>query len=282
MSMEDLSEQFGADVEDVAVDTGDTNEAEDQQQADGQDEAVAEREKIARALGWRPKEEYDKDDGKWMDADAFLEMRAGTKKTTERLNQVIRDQGKKIKRLETMVEQVKGFEQRAYEKALKDLKARQREAAATGDLEAFDEISTELDEMGKSAAKDVEKNDDATDTQEIFTEWLADNDWYVKDEAKRAYADLQVKKLGPMPESDMTPEEYLQEITERVNKRFAAKEEPKLRKPNPVGGANGMRVPANVSPTYASLNADEKRMAQEMVKAGIFKTVDDYAKELRK
>lgn len=282
MSMEDLAEQFGADVEDVVVDTGDTNEAHNQQQADGQDEAVAEREKVARALGWRPKEEYDKDDGKWMDADAFLEMRAGTKKTTERLNQVIRDQGKKIKRLETMVEQVKGFKEQARKEALEELKEQMREAAATGDMEAFDKIDAKLERIRESAAKEVEKNDDATDTQEIFTEWLADNDWYVKDEAKRAYAELQVKKLGPMPDSDLTPEEYLQEITERVEKRFAAKEELKLRKPNPVGGANGMRVPANVSPTYASLNADEKRMAQEMVKAGIFKTTDEYAKELRK
>jgi len=236
-------------------------------------------EEQARLLGWRPKEEM-KDPSKFVDAESFLKVReenlAVANRDNKRLNEVNRDLNKKVKRLEGMIEQVKGFEQRAYQRALDDLTAKQREAVQTGDLEAHDAVSKEMDALRKDmVAEEKKKDEPAVDTGEIFAEWLADNDWYARDEVKRTYADAQIKKLGPMPDYDDGPEAYLEKVTELVSARFAKKVE----KINPVGAANGMRAAAKGGKGYADLPGDAKQMAQQMVKAGIFKSNEDYAKE---
>lgn len=275
MSTENLAEQFEAE-EQVA-------EAVEEQQP----EAVAEPtpEEQARVFGWRPKDEFSGPDDKWVDAEAFLKAREENlgiaKQDNKRLSEVNRDLTKKLRRMETMIEQIKGFEQRAYERALNDLKAQQRAAVETGDTDAFERIDGELDELRKSAATEEKKPVQDVDTQEMFAEWLADNDWYIKDEVKRTYAEVQVNKLGPMQDYADGPEAYLQEIAERVNKRFAAKEEAKTpaKKINPVAGANAMRTGQRAAKGYADLDAAGKQMAKQMVSMKIFENEEAYAKE---
>ena len=281
MSMEDLTQQFEAEAE-----GGELPQVEEQQQPEAAEGDAGENESLARKLGWRPRDEYDKDDGKWMDADAFIEMRQGTAKTTQRLNQVVREQERKIRRLEKMVEQVRGFKEQARQEALDELKEKMRAAAETGDMEAFDRVDAKLEALRKDTAAEVEAKKPVGDMQKIYTEWLAENRWYAQgpmfDQAKFLVAEDIIAELGPMPESDLSPQEYLEEITERVAKRFPVKEEPKARKPNPVAGANGMRVQQKAVGTYAGLSQEDKHMAQQMVKAGIFASVEECAKEFAK
>lgn len=238
-------------------------------------------EDLARSLGWKPEDEFtDKD--KWVDAKTFLKAREENlgvaKASNKRLEQVNRDLARKLKRAEKMIEQVKGFEDRAYQRALSDLKAQQEQAVEDGDTAKFRALDKEIDELRGTAPKKETQPDDADHVREATTEWLADNKWYNEDLSKRAYADLQFDKLGGVDGYDGTIEELLEEVNRRVGQRFKD-EKPKI---NRVGGANGMRVPPKGDPTYASLSSEEKQMAQQMVKAGIFKSTDEYAKELRK
>lgn len=244
-------------------------------------------EELARSLGWRPQDEYTGPEDKWVDAEAFLKVReenlAIARDSNKRLTQVNRDLSKKLKRTEAVLEQVKNFEERAYQRALADLKAKQEQAVEDGDTDTFRKLDKEIDKLRDTRPKAEDKAPDV-DTGEIFTEWLIDNPWYSSDNLKQQYADLQFQKLGGVEGYDGSPEELLQEVTDRVSKRFGGKEEekPAPKKINPVGGANGMRQAPKANATYASLNQEEKQMAQNMVKMGIFKSVDDYAKELRK
>lgn len=243
-------------------------------------------EELARSLGWRPKAEYE-GDKPWKDFQEFLDERENNlqfaRVTNSRLRKLNRDLTRQNKRMAAAVEQVKGFEERAYQRALADLKAKQEQAVEEGDTDAFRKLDKEIDEL-RDARPKAEGNAPDVDTGELFTEWLIDNPWYSSDKLKQQYADLQFQKLGGMEGYDGSPDELLAEVTERVSKRFAGKEEekPAPKKINPVGGANGMRQAPKANATYASLNQEEKQMAQNMVKMGIFKSVDDYAKELRK
>lgn len=241
-------------------------------------------EELARSMGWRPQDEFKGPADKWVDAETFLKARnenlAIAKDSNKRLEQIVRDQAKKLKARDAVIDQLKNFNENAYKRALADLKAQQEQAVEEGDSAKFKKLDKEIDELRANAPTKEEKKQADANTQELFTEWLIDNPWYNGDKTKQAYADLQFQKLGGIEGYDGSPEELLEEVTERVNKRFASKEAPQ-KKVNPVGGANGMRVAPKGSATAASLNAEERHMGQQMVKMGIFSSLDAYAKELR-
>ena len=240
-------------------------------------------EEQARTLGWKPQEEYD-GKGEWVDADAFLKAREDNlgiaKRDAKRLTRENETLNRKLVNAQKVIDQLSKFEQNAYNRALNDLKAQQKQAVRDGDEEAHDRISKELDELRDSAseAKPEPKQFDQKAYQKAFSEWLADNDWYAKDEVKRTYADSVIADLGPLEEYGGTADEWLAEIADRTTARFAKKKEaePKV---NPVAGANGMRQPGAKGKSYSDMPADAKQMADMMVRQGIFKDKDAYAKE---
>ena len=248
-------------------------------------------EEQAHQFGWRPQEEWTGPKDKWVDAETFLKAReenlAIAKQDNKRLNEINRDLSKKLKRMEAMVEQVKGFEARAYERAIADIKAEQRKAVELGDTEAFEALDKQADELRKNAPRD-EKPAKVSDDElrETFEDWLIDNPWYAQgpqyDQAKAIFADRQIKALGAMQDSELSPTEYLAEVTRRVDEKFApAEQRTQQRKPNPVNGQPALRNGQPKPVSAAGLNAEERAMADLMIKQGIFKNADDYAKALK-
>ncbi|HKR17713.1 hypothetical protein [Rhizorhapis sp.] len=241
-------------------------------------------EEQARTLGWKPQDEFKGNTEEWVDADTFLAAReenlAIAKRDNRRLTRETAELNRKLGNAQKVIETLKGFEQKAYERALNDLKSQQKQAVRDGDEEAHDRISKELDELRDSISdtKAEKKQVDQVEYRKVFGEWLADNDWYAKDEVKRTYADSVIADLGPLEEYTGSTEEWLGEIAKRTSERFAKKEkaEPKV---NPVGGANGMRQPGAKGKSYTDMPADAKQMADMMVRQGIFKDKDAYAKE---
>lgn len=142
-------------VEDDIIDDDDTVLP-----GDGEDEAQVEAE--ARAGGWRPLDEYRGPPGSWIDARAFIERGKNfvpflrrDLKDSKAANQRLTDE---VHGLRTDLDEVKqlarGFrdsavnaEQRGYERAMAELKAKQREAAAQGDVAAFDQAEAEIAEL---------------------------------------------------------------------------------------------------------------------------------------
>ncbi len=97
-----------------------------------------------------------------------------------------------------------------------------------------------------------------------FTAWVSENDWYVLDEKKRAYADLQADLMGKGTEWDGGPDAWLQELGKRVERRFAEK------KPGLVTGGGNREAPSGNGKTYADLPANAKAIADKWHKQGIF------------
>jgi len=241
-------------------------------------------EEQARTLGWKPQEEYD-GKGEWVDAESFLKAREDNlgiaKRDAKRLTRENDTLSRKLANAQKIIDQLSKFEQNAYNRALNDLKAQQKQAVRDGDEEAHDRISKELDELRDNAIEAKSEKPKAIDQkayQKSFSEWLADNEWYAKDEVRRTYADSIIADLGPLESYDGTADEWLAEIADRTNARFAKKEktEPKV---NPVAGAQGMRQPGAKGKSYTDMPADAKQMADMMVRQGIFKDKDAYAKE---
>lgn len=131
------------------------------------DDEVSEEDR-ARAMGWKPFDEYRGDPRRWTDYPEFL------RKGEEELP-ILRDQGRRMSerlaRVEpemqalrnTVAEQAQAIrdavslarkaDQRGYDRARAELLGRQREAVAAADTEAYDQVSEELSALEAARAE---------------------------------------------------------------------------------------------------------------------------------
>lgn len=183
-------------------------------------------EEKARKMGHVPKEQFKGDPDKWVDAQTFVER--GENYVPILKSKIVR-QDKKIEALEQTLKEFSDYhtkvEQRAYQRAFKDLKAQQIQAVADGDREAFVEIDNQIAELQETAAataipKVKQVQEDQPDP--AFEPWLAQNKWYEKDQEMSELADFHgewLKKRNPK----IPYEELLEKVTEKVKKEFPSK-----------------------------------------------------------
>jgi hypothetical protein len=172
----------------------------------------------------------------------------------------------------------KGAEERAFKKALVELETKQRQAVADGDVEAFDQVRTELDELKKhpaatghpvvetAAAVEVKKSWPEVSDPVVYKEWADENDW-VSDVDMAIYArqvDLHLQNTTRFS----TQREQLDKITELVKKKFPqhwANSNTDKGKPQVVeGGSDGAsNASGRGKKTYADLPAAAKQYCDE-------------------
>lgn len=263
-----------------------------------QEMSVEERAKI---LGHVPLEDFKGDPDKWVPAEQWVERteklfpinKAMVKKLTEdiamlrssstaekeALTQEIAD----LKRtLGEFAEFSKKGEERAYKRAVAELEAKQRQAVADGDTEAFDQVKAELDslreiplvvaaEKAEAAAEPPKKGWPFVSDPEVFKGWMDDdaNAWYKSEPEMAIYAhqcDEYLKNTTTFP----TQRDQLDKVTELVQKKFpqffqAANQNPNRDKPPSVeGGDEGAPAPGKKGKkSYNDLNAEERRVCDE-------------------
>lgn len=132
------------------------------------DEALAETEARARAMGWHPLEDFKGDPERWTDAAAFIAR-------GEEHLPILRDQNRrladKVSRLEGEVSNLtknsteqleairdltslaKRSNEQGYQRALAEEKAKRREAVQNGDQEAFDQSEERIARMTEARAE---------------------------------------------------------------------------------------------------------------------------------
>jgi len=247
-----------ADAENTNVDAGDK----------GADDAQQQIEARARAMGWTPKDEFKGDPAKWRDAGEFVER-------GENLLPLVKAQNKRLERevaelkqtTREMGDYLSKTEQRAYDRALADLKQQRKEALAAGDGDAFEkadeQIKTVEREAAEKAAKRAEKKDDGPDP--VYAEWESRNAW-LKDTELSEYAEFAAQKLRASGEK-ATGAEFLDMVAERVKKQFPAKfTNPRRESAQAVEGA----APAarRGGKSYADMPAEARAACDRMAKNG--------------
>lgn len=246
-----------AEVEDL--DTGAETDAGEQQERDYEAEA--------RALGWRPPEDFPGDSSKFVDAKTFVErgetMLPMVKAALAKERKEFAEFRKETRRaLKFMGE----AEKRGYERALADLQTRHDEAVEAGDVAGARKAVKEMGELVKPEVPELDDDKpDPRQAQREFAEWVEQNDWYVTDDKKRAYADIQAGAMGPAEEWDGGPKAWLEELGKRVSRKFAEQ------KPNPAnpGGNRGTGAPRGAK-TYADLPPAAKALCDKWHRTGVF------------
>lgn len=232
----------------------------------------------ARSLGWLPADEFKGDPAKCVDAKTFVD-RADTfmpfiKKDRD-------DWKRKFSELQHTVKQASAHfskvEERAYTRALADLEAKHADAVETGDVAAARAAMNEIGEVkAEIAAKPKPEADepgfDPVAARREINAWVEDNDWYVLDDAKRRYADMQAEMMGPAKDWQDGNKAWLAELGKRVDRKFAD------RKPNITNGGGNRPAPGGGSRSFNDLPAEAKAACDKFVKAGILKSREDYVK----
>lgn len=258
-----------ADIQNEPVDTG-------------QDDAPVDFAAEASRMGWKPLEEFNGDPTKHVDAETFY-------KRGQEMMPILKAQNKTLlKRLETLEREHKKSaeffskgEERAYQRALADIRAEQEAAVESGDIEAHRKAAKKLDELEKPAAK---VSDDISPEQraEDFADWGKVNKWYATNSVMQSYADAQAavianKKGGYLDREDLdaVAAKVRAKFEDEFPDDFGAAAKPKPR--SAVEPPSGNRGRSNGN-SYNDLPPEAKAMCERWIKNGTIKSREDYVK----
>jgi len=237
----------------------------------------------ALEMGWRPQTEWTGEAEDFVTAKEFVQRKSFFDK--------IAAQNSEIKEFKKTIEQVTDHHRKVEEytrkQVLADLnKAKQRayEEGNAGEVAKIDEaiIDFKLNETELKRQAEVEAQRKAGVAAPEVSEWQERNSWYLKDQEMTRYVDTFTKgflDLNPQAKSD--PAAVLVLIDKEVRARFPDKfKNAKRTAPSAVEGSG--QTGAKPKEAKIVLTDEERKVAQRFVNRGLYKSVDDYAKELRK
>lgn len=228
----------------------------------------------ALAQGWVPKDEFDGDEERWVEAGEFV-RRGELFRKIESQSKELKDVKKALNELAKHNSKVREVE---YKRALDSLKAQKRTALSEGDADRVVEIDDQLD-----LVKDQQKQLQSQQLQEVRDEvinpelqnWIEKNSWYEADKKMRDYADFVGVKLA---REGMSPTQVLKEVEKEIKERFKEKfRNPNRDKPGAVEGATARSNKSSAADV--ELSDVEKTIMKTLVDGGHI-TKEEYIKQL--
>ncbi len=241
----------------------------------------ADLEERARRMGWRPESEYRGPPEGYVGPDEFIQraeqempvMRATLRKYDQRLA----EQEKAMKVLAQHQDQIAKQE---YERALSDLKAQSKAAAADGDVEAVADLvdrATQLKKQNEPEPQQQQQQQNPTHPDTLA--WGKENPWFEQDRYLANHAMTINDKL--MADHPYMPlRDRLDEITREIRKRFPEKFGIRPKPTNRSPAVEGTRpaAPSKTDKSYASLPPEAKAYCNKFVKEGLM-TQEEYVKQ---
>lgn len=272
--------------------------------------STAEVEVQARNMGWLPKEQFRGDEGKWVDAETFVErgqtfvpyLKANNRKLeskvetlSQQLAELSRTSQEQIEALRTYNSE---FNKERVERQRKNLVAGIKEARDKGDVEGEEDLREQLADTKKaleeSDAAKPKPNGEApkpiiptVEVQQAFEGFRAQHTWYDEDHMMKAafIGTMQTSMLNPEFAKLAIPERFA-EVARQVEERFGmgARE----RKPSKYEGGGGGGGPDSRTDTtkkgYNELPTEAKagceRYAAKLVGKGkAYKSPEEWQKK---
>lgn len=233
----------------------------------------------ARRKGWRPKDEYEGDADKWVDAKTFVER---GEKFVKNLQRKIDELQQKIESFEQTKTQVKTF----YEDALKrkdqellQLVTALKKQRAQAIREGNDDQAVEIDGHIEALQNERERlNADAEEKKQqpspdqivhsiVLDEWVEENPWFKTDEKLREAAIAFGKEINAK-NKDLRGRKFLDKVREMMVEEFPRRfAENKPATPVAVeGGKQAARVKGK---TAADLPEEDKKLMKYYVSSGM-------------
>jgi hypothetical protein len=215
--------------------------------------------------GWNP----EGVDGKRnLTAEEFLDR----KPLYDDLRKTKRSLRKQQEQLEALKKHVSIADERARERALRELDAQKREALEDQNFDAVIAIDKQIRET-ENAPVQAE-----APTNAAFEEWRESNDWYDENPEMKDYADMVGTHFaGKNP--GLSPEKVFEHVTNEVKARFADKfTNTRRQQPNPVEGAvRGRAAGSKQRYNERDLPDEHRDIMNTLVKGGTM-TKEEYLK----
>ena len=252
-----------------------SNTAENNEGTHVPGEALTPVQEEALSQGWVPKEEFDGDAERWVDAGEFL-RRGELFRKIESQSKELKDVRKALAELAKHNSKIREVE---YARAIESLKAEKKVALSEGDAERVvdldDKIDLVKDQQKQFQSQQVQEVAQAAEMHPELKNWISKNPWYESDPKLRKFADA----LGTSLAGEMSPVEVLKEVEKEVKARFKEKfRNPNRDKPGAVEG-NVARSARGVEGDL-ELSDVEKTVMKTLVDGGHI-TKDEYLKQLR-
>jgi hypothetical protein len=229
----------------------------------------------AVAQGWVPKEEFQGDEHKWVDAGEFL-RRGELFKKIEQVSKTAKRAEQTLAEFKAHYAKVKETE---YQHALETLKAERKAALVNGDYERVDDIETRMDNVKAEAATVQTEIKQTTQPPEVYPEvaaWVERNKWYNQDLPMKAYADTVAAQLN---KQGITGPALLKGIDEEIRKAFPTKfSNPNRERP---GAVESSTIKGSSRRETFELNEQEHRIMNTFVRDGVM-TKEQYIADLKK
>lgn len=239
-------------------------------------------EDLAREQGWRPKEEYEGDQSKWVSAETFLakgeligkiETLGRELKNTKKAMAMLQDHHSKVKEAE-------------FTRAVNFLKQQKKQAYESGDVDKIIEIDEQIANVKETQKQQSMLQNQAQQQSNEgphpnFVRWTENNSWYNADVELREAADalgMSYAKVHP----DKTPEDVLDYVAKKIKSAYPEKFTNQNRnRPSSVDGAgsSGSNSGRNKADGL-DMSEEEIRVMNTFVRQGIM-SKEEYIKELK-
>jgi hypothetical protein len=223
-------------------------------------------EQKAEKMGWTPKDKFKGDPAKWRPADEFVER-------GENMLPIVKarvaQQAKEIEELKASMKQFGEYhnktEQRAYDKALLDLKQQRADAIASSDGVTFDRVDEAIEVLKKEidAKNNSVQKESNTEADPVYQEWLGRNKW-AADPKMNDWAFSHGKHLIEVGEAEYGIDVY-EKVAKAAKARFPEKFENARRASAPTV-EGGVPLQRKGGKSYADLPSDAKAACDRMAK----------------
>jgi len=219
-----------------------------QQALDPEPPAQTDIESRARAMGWKPKEEYRGPEAAWRDAEEFVRrgetelpvIRERYRATERKLAEVSGELKQATGVIADLTERFRTSDERAYKRAKADLIKERDAAIETGDKAAVHKLDGEIAEVERTAPKPPPPAPAApapTAPHPEAVQWAARNPWYQPGTDLANYA-MNIHTGLLQTEPTLTVAENLDRVTEAMRALYPQRIPPAARPaPRPNGHA---------------------------------------------
>lgn len=235
----------------------------------------------ARDQGWRPKEEYEGDQSKWVSAETFIAKGELIDKI-ESLGRELKNTKKAMSMLQDHHTKVKEAE---FTRAVNFLKQQKKSAYESGDVDKIIEIDEQI-----ATVKETQKQQSMLQQQQVhqqdnevhpnFVRWVDNNSWYNADTELKEAADALGLSYAKVHQ-DKSPEEVLDYVAKRIKAAYPEKFTNQNRnKPSAVDGSGSSGSSRQKTSDGFDMSEEEVRVMNTFVRQGVM-SKDEYIKELK-
>jgi len=224
---------------------------------------------IAIEQGWKPKEDYEGDQTRFIDAKEWVRRGSGYKILTSKLKE-------QEKALRDMASHISKVQEASYKKAIADLTAQKKEAVRDADEDRVQMIDEQIDQVKQN----IQPIQVASAVHPAVTEWLdkSENKWFQNDPQLRAFAITYQNQLFAQNQS-LDMEESLREVSRIVKKTFPEKFTNPARTAAPTVQAPVSDSGGKKTYAYGDLNDEQRKIADRFERQGIMKK-EKYVQQL--